>query len=90
MQVSNLYPLTVSVLGGYGTASLVGGGTRLEASLRNVAGVAALGDTPVFAFAGERPAVQLEWHRCFPLTRPSVAMYRSSCSGTSACSCLGM
>ena len=60
--MSDKYPLTFSVLGGYGTASLVAAGTRLEASLRNVAGVVALGDTPVLAFAAERPAVQLEWH----------------------------
>ena len=62
-QVSDKYPLRISVLGGYGTASLVGGGTRLEASLRNIAGTVALGDTPVLAFAGERPAVQLEFQR---------------------------
>ena len=73
-QVSNKYPLAISVLGGYGTASLVSSGTRLEASLRNVAGYLALGDTPVLAFAGERPAVQLEWHRStFAKHKNSVA-----------------
>ena len=63
-QVSDKYPLTFSVLGGSGTASLIRNGTRLEAMCGNVAGVVTLGDTPVLAFAGERPAVQLEWHGC--------------------------
>ncbi len=64
VQVSDKYPLTFSVLSGSGTASLLSGGMRLEAMCRSVAGVVTLGDTPVLAFAGERPAMQLEWHGC--------------------------
>ena len=84
LQVSDKYPLTFSVLSGYGTASLIGGGTRLEASVRNVAGVVTLGDTPVFAFAGERPALQLAWHRC---VIPNSSQDTDALRGVVFCGC---
>ena len=79
-QVSDKYPLTISVLGGYGTASLVGDGTRLKASVRNVAGSVALGDTPVLAFACERPAVQVELQRYAETKGPMPDMLYGLCS----------